>query len=41
MVKDKMSAVNDYNADSIKALEGLEAVEKDLLCILVILIAQD
>lgn len=28
MVKDKMSAVNDYNADSIKALEGLEAVRK-------------
>lgn len=28
MVKDKLSAVNDYNADSIKALEGLEAVRK-------------
>lgn len=28
MIKDKLSAVNDYNADSIKALEGLEAVRK-------------
>ena len=30
--KDNMS----YNADSIKVLKGLEAVKKDLVCILVI-----
>ena len=31
---------NIYNEDNIKILEGLEAVEKDLQCILEMLISQ-
>lgn len=32
---------NNYGADQIQILEGLEAVRKDLACILVLLPAED